>query len=103
MTFVCLPPGHVMQIDLSMYYTAKNAQVATSLLTSCNNLLQQAYQDAFIWLATACNNRSVALCQQASVVASYQRNCYKLISSTGMLQLVSTSCFRSANDKLQQD
>ena len=42
MTFVCLPPDHVMQIDLSMYYTAKNAQVATSLLTSCNNLLQQA-------------------------------------------------------------
>ena len=42
MTFVCLPPDHVMQIDLILYYTAKNAQVATSLLTCCNNLLQQA-------------------------------------------------------------
>ena len=41
MTFVCLPLDYVMQIDLSMYYSAKNAQVATSLLTSCNNLLQQ--------------------------------------------------------------
>ena len=45
-------------------YTSKNAQVVTSL-----NILQQLvttsrYQDAFSWLATACDNKSVAICQQ---------------------------------------
>ena len=46
---------------------------ATNLLTFCNNLLQQV-------VATACDNRSVASCQQT---------CCKLIFSTGLLQLVS--------------
>ena len=39
-------------------------------------------------------------------VASCQQTCCKLIvknlSSTGLLQVVSTSCDKSANDKLQQ-
>ena len=29
-------------LERCLYYTAKNVQVATGLLTSCNNLLQQA-------------------------------------------------------------
>ena len=62
-------------------YTAKNAQVVTS---ACVDILQQLgttsrYHDAFTWLATACNNKSVA---------SGQQTCCKLIISTGLSQLV---------------
>ena len=35
-------------------------------------------------------------------VASCQQVCCKLINLTGLLQLVLTSCNKSANDKLQQ-
>ena len=65
---------------------------------SCNKsvyiLLQQADtdQDAFASLATAVK-RLVAGCQQT---------CCKLIIPTGLLQVVSTSCNKSANDKLQK-
>ena len=47
------------------YLVVTQPKVATSLLTSCNNLLQQAdiRMDAFAWLATAVN-RLVASCQQ---------------------------------------
>ena len=68
---------------------------------SCNksvDILQRlvttnGYQDAFAWLATACENKSVAICQQT---------CCKLIISTDLLQVVSTSCNKSENDMLQQ-
>ena len=41
--------------SLKFTYTAKNAQVATRLLKSRNNLLQTGpCQDAFAWLATVC-------------------------------------------------
>ena len=73
-------------------YTAKNVQVETSLFLQQLFTTSQ-YQDAFTWLATAGDNKSVASCQQA---------CCKLIISTGLLQLVSKSCSKSANDKLQQ-
>ena len=40
---------------LELSCKAKDAQVAISLLTTCNNLLRQSrYQDAFAWLTTAC-------------------------------------------------
>ena len=41
----------------------------------------------------ACDSKSVASCQQT---------CCKLIFSTDLLQVVSTSCNKYANDKLQQ-
>ena len=68
--------------DIGFHYTAKNAKIATSLLTSCNNLSQQA----------DITMRSHRL----------RTTCCKLIISTGLLQVVSTSCNKFANDKLQQ-
>ena len=77
-----------------LVYTAKNVQVVTSLLTSCNNLLQQAdIRMRSHGLQQLVDDKSVASCQQA---------CCKLIISTGLVQFVSTSCNKSANDKLQQ-
>ena len=40
----CAPPPHPPENPtlFCMLYTAKNAQVVTSLLASCSNLLQQA-------------------------------------------------------------
>ena len=55
-------------------YTAKNAPVATSLLTSCNNLFQQAdirMRSHGLWQLV--DDKSVASCQQA---------CCKLILKT---------------------
>ena len=74
--------------DMGFHHTAKNAQVGTSLLTSCNNLSQQA----------DFRMRSHGLGQ----LGIYQQTCCKLIISTVLLQVVSTSCNKSANDKLQQ-
>ena len=37
-----VPRCRLYSFIISMVYTTKNAQVTTSLLTSCNNLLQQA-------------------------------------------------------------
>ena len=90
--------------------TAKNEQVVTSLLTSCKNLLQ-----ADIRIRMACDSllttsllqvvkRLVASCQQTCckliVITCHQQTCCKL--TTGLLQVVSTTCNKSANDKLQQ-
>ena len=65
-------------------------QVATNLLTSCSNLLQQANirmcSHGLGQLVTSLLqivNRLIARCQQT---------CFKLIISTGLLQLVSKSC-----------
>ena len=81
----------------------KSAQVVTSLLISykpisgyvrmaCDSLLQQV-----------CCKLSTDLLQVVNwLVASCQQTCCKLIISTGMLQVVSTSCNKSANGKLQQ-
>ena len=77
------------------YTQPKNAQVATNLLPSCNNLLQQAdIRMRSHGLRQLVDKKSVASCQQA---------CCKLVILTGLLQVVSTSCNKSANDKLQQD
>ena len=73
--------------------TAKN-KLITSLLTSCNNLLQQAdIRMRLHGLRQLVDNKSVASCQQA---------CFKLIISRGMLQVVLISRNKFANDKLQQ-
>ena len=50
----------------------------SSANTTCTFL--RVYQDAFAWLATVCDNKSVTSCQ---------RTCCKLINLTGLLQLVS--------------
>ena len=70
-------------------YTDKIAQDVRSLLTSCNNLLQQA----------VIRMRSHGLQQLSTDLL--QVDYYNLLS-TGLLQAVSTSCNKSANDKLQQ-
>ena len=85
-------------------------QVVTSLLTSCNNLSQQT--DVRMHLQglrqqVSCKLSTGLLQVVNRPVASCQQTCCKLISSTGklstnLLQLVSTSCNKSANDKLQQ-
>ena len=72
------------QTILHAQYTAKNAQVVTiSLLTLLQELVTINVQAdiKFVWLATACDNKSDAICQQT---------CCRLIISTGLLQLLST-------------
>ena len=59
----------------------------SSANTTCTFL--HVYQDAFAWLATVCDNKSVASCQ---------RTCCKLINLTGSLQLVFKSCNKSTNE-----
>ena len=75
-------------------YTTKNTQTATSLLTSCKNLLQQAdiRMRSHVDFQELIEGKSVANCQQTC----------KLILKTDSLQTVSTSCNKSANDELQQ-
>ena len=71
---------------------------------SCNksvDILRQLvttsrYQDAFSWLATACW-RQVCCKLLADLL---QVDCQNLLS-TGLLHVVSTSCNKSENDKLQ--
>ena len=76
-------------------YTAKNVQVLR-LLTSWNNLLQQA--DIRIHLHGLQQLVTTSLLQVVNkLVASYQQTCCKLTISTGLLQSVSTSCNESAN------
>ena len=74
-----------------MTYTAKNAQVVTGLLTSCNKLLQQADTS----MRSHCLRQLVTI---SKTVASCQQTSCKLIIPTGFLQLFSTSCNKSAND-----
>ena len=60
-------------------YTAKNANVCNMSVDILQQLvITSRYQDAFAWLATACDNKSVVSCQQTGC---------KLIISTGLLQL----------------
>ena len=78
--------GYFQDILTATSYRAKNARVVTNLLTSCNNLLQQAdIRMRSHGLRQLVDNKSFASCQQT---------CGKLIISTGLLQLVlqMTSC-----------
>ena len=71
------------------------------LLTSCNNLLQQA--DIRMRSHGLRQLVTTSLLQVFKrLVASCQQTCCKLINSTGLFHLVSTSCTKSVNDKLRQ-
>ena len=87
--------GFQTKITVNAYYSLN--QKRTSRNKSVDILQQlvttSRYQDTFAWLATTCDNQSFTSCQQT---------CCKLIISTGLLQVVSTSCNKSANDKMQQ-
>ena len=71
-------------IPLLNSYTAKNTQVATSLLTSCNNLLQANIRMRSHGLRQLVEDKSVA---------SFQQTCCKLIVQT---------CYQQAFCKLFQ-
>ena len=60
-------------------YTAKNVQFATSVLTSCKNLI----------------NKPISGCMLKLI--------FKTCLITPLLQVVSTSCYKSANVKLNKD
>ena len=74
------------------YCTVKNAQVATSLLTSCKNLLQQAVSHGLQQLA---DDKSVASCQQICckliVKTCYPQACCKLFQQV-VTSLQMTCC-----------
>ena len=71
----------------SLFYT----DLATDLLSTSR------YQDAFARLATACWRQ--VCCKLSTDLL--QVDCQNLLF-TGLLQVVSTSCNKSANDKLQK-
>ena len=77
-------------------YTAKNMQFATSLLTSCNNLLQADIRMHLHDLRQLIANQSVACNQQTYAIW------LSSLLPTGLLQDISTSCNKSSNDNLQQ-
>ena len=87
-----------MRVVAVASFKAKNGQVARSMRTSYKNFLQQA--DVGMCsrgMRQLVDDKSVVICEQ---------DCCKLIDKTslsrGLLQAVSTSCNKSANDKLQQ-
>ena len=89
--------GVVREITL---HSEKRASCKKSVDILQELVTTSRYQNAFAWLATTCDNKSVASCQQA---------CYKLSTDllqddyfNRILQLVSTNCKMSANDKLLQ-
>ena len=70
--------------------------VATSLLISCNRLAKTGwYQNAFTWLATTWWQ-----IQLLQIVYGLLASSLSKLLSTGLLQVISTSCNKSANDKL---
>ena len=85
-------------------YTAKNAQVARRLLTSCNNLLQQAdIRMRSHGLRQVDDDKSVASCQQACceliVQTGYQQACCKLFQQV-VTSLPVTNCNKPDFHKL---
>ena len=69
--------------------TAKNAEVARRLLTSSNRLVINKPISECVRMA----------CDSLLTTSVIVKTCYPLAS---LLQVVSTSCNKSANDKLQQ-
>ena len=87
-----------------MPYTANNAQVETSLLTSCNNLLQQAdIRMRSHGLRQLVDDKSVASCEQACckliLKTFYPQACYKLFQQVAA-SLQMTSCNKPGFNKL---
>ena len=90
-----LQPCNIL-VKSCLYYTAKNAQVATSLLTSWNNLLQKAdIRMRSHGLRQLVDDKSVASCQQTCckliVKTCYQQACCKLFQQV-VTSLQMTSC-----------
>ena len=80
-----------MHVHYRACYTAKTRDSATSLLTSCNRFVI---------------NKPISGCVRMAydsllTTSLLQVDCQNLLS-TGLLQVVSTRCNKSANDKLQQ-
>ena len=67
----------IVRIKATNLHSQKRASCSKSVDILQQLVATSRYQDAFAWLATACENKSVASCQQA---------CCKL--STGLLQVV---------------
>ena len=75
-------------------YTTKNAQIATSLLTPCNILLQQAdIKMRSPGLRQLVDDKSVCKLSTGLLQVDYFNK---------LVELASTSCNKSANDKMQQ-
>ena len=82
---------------LELSCKAKDAQVAISLLTTCNNLLRQSrYQDPFAWLATACWRQACCKLSTDLLQVAWK---YQNLLSTGLLKVISTSCNKSTKWK----
>ena len=72
--------------------------LSTRVFTACNRLvINKPISGAFAWLATACWRQ--VCCKLSTDLL--QVDCQNLLS-TGLLQVVSASCNKSANDKLQK-
>ena len=72
-------------------YTAKNAKLASSVLRSCNRLVINKPISGYVRMAF-----DILL-----TTSLLQVDCQNLLFS-GLLQIVSTSCNKSANGKFQQ-
>ena len=78
---------------------AKNGQVVTSQLTSCNNLLQQAdIRMHSHGLRQLVDDKSVASCQQVATSLSISSNCNKSVK----IRLVATCHLQTCYNLLQQ-
>ena len=85
---------------MSIIYTAKNSRVATRLDT----LQQTCYQQAVIWMRSRGLRQLVDdefVLDDKWSTDLLQVDCQNFLS-TGLLQVVSTSCNKSGNDKFQQ-
>ena len=95
--------GVQLSTDLEVY-TAKNPPVATSLLTSCSNLSQQAHiRMRSYGLRQLVDDKSVASCQQACckliLKTFYLQACYMLFQQVAT-SLQMTSCNKPNFNKL---
>ena len=82
---------------ISQPKTPKLQHVCWHVVTTCYN------KPISGCVRMACDSLTTSLLQVVNrVVARCQQTCCKLIICTGLLQLVSTSCNKSANDKLRQ-
>ena len=80
----------------SRLFTSLQKQASCHLATDL--LSTSRYQDVFERLATACWRK---VCGKLSTDL-LQVDCQNLLSMSSLLQVVSTSCNKSVNDKLQQ-
>ena len=77
---------------------AQNVQVVASLLTSCNRLVINKPISGCVRMS----RDSLLTTSLLQVVDRLVASCLSKLVITGLLQVVSTSCNKSANDTLQQ-